>query len=469
MPLSRRSFLRSTAAVAGLTAIPAHADALQIRQSARAAGRANRGQVKRARGVIFMVSDGMSTGTLTLADMFKRKRDGVASQWVSLWQVPGVKRASMWTMAADSLVTDSAAGGAAWAIGRKCNNGALCITPDGTPHEPILVSAKRHGLATGVVTTTRLTHATPASFVVNIPRRDMEREIAEQMLERSVDVMLGGGERYFTDELLSKHADLHVARSAGALDLAPASAGAGSGRLLGLFGRDHVPFMLDREPSVPSLARMTDAALARMMRSDRGFILQVEGGRIDHAAHDSDIGAVLTDQLDFDDAIGVALRYVAQDPSILLVVTTDHANGNPGLTLYGERGNAGFDRLTGVKRSFEWISTELGKIPEGDRPAAIGGLVASATGITLRERELEQLVRVMRRERVHPFDVLNSRTGVLGAVLANHFGVGFISPNHTADLVELTALGPGTESLPQIVDNTELHRLMLSAMAITPA
>jgi alkaline phosphatase len=297
----------------------------------------------------------------------------------------------------------------------------------------------------------------------------MEREIAEQMLERSVDVMLGGGERYFTDELLSKHADLHVARSAGALDLAPASAGAGSGRLLGLFGRDHVPFMLDREPSVPSLARMTDAALARMMRSDRGFILQVEGGRIDHAAHDSDIGAVLTDQLDFDDAIGVALRYVAQDPSILLVVTTDHANGNPGLTLYGERGNAGFDRLTGVKRSFEWISTELGKIPEGDRPAAIGGLVASATGITLRERELEQLVRVMRRERVHPFDVLNSRTGVLGAVLANHFGVGFISPNHTADLVELTALGPGTESLPQIVDNTELHRLMLSAMAITPA
>lgn len=467
MPLSRRAFLKSTAAVAGLSTLPTPAEASQPVVSV--GGRARGKSGGKARGVIFMVSDGMSTGTLTLADMLKRKRDRVASQWVSLWQVPGVKRASMWTMAADSLVTDSAAGGAAWSIGRKCNNGALCITPDGVQHEPILVTARRHGLATGVVTTTRLTHATPASFIVNMPSRDMEREIAQQMLEHPIDVMLGGGERYFSEELLAKHPDVHVARSAGALGLAPESVGAGEGRLLGLFGRDHVPFVLDRGPSVPSLAQMTDAALSRFMRSDRGFVLQVEGGRVDHAAHDNDIGAVLTEQLDFDDAIGVALRYVAQDPSILLIITTDHANGNPGLTHYGQRGNDGFDRLLGVRCSFEWISAELGKVAVEERESKIGELVESATGIALLDREFEQLTRVMRRERVHPFDVLNSRTGVLGSLLANHFGVGFLSPNHTADLVELTAMGPGVENLPQVVDNTDLYQVMLNAMGMTPA
>src|SRR5690606_36379424 len=125
------------------------------------------------------------------------------------------------------------------------NNGAVNITPDGVKHEPILVTAKKAGLATGLVTTTRVTHATPAGFIGNAPSRSMEREIAVQMLDRRVDVMLGGGERYFGAETLAPHADLAVVRSRDELLAASPEVGTGradAGRLLGIFARDHVPW-----------------------------------------------------------------------------------------------------------------------------------------------------------------------------------------------------------------------------------
>ncbi|MBX3316004.1 MAG: alkaline phosphatase [Phycisphaeraceae bacterium] len=458
--MRRRNFLKSFPAIAGAAGLVVSANGAE---RVRVAG----GQ--RARSVIFMVSDGMSMGTLTLADAACRLRTGIGSRWVSLWNVPGVVRSSARTDAADSYVTDSAAAASAWGIGLKVNNGAVNITPEGSQPEPVLVTAKRAGLATGLVTTTRVTHATPAGFVANIPSRNQEREIALQILERRVDVVLGGGERYFNEAALASHADMTVARSAGALSLVPEDVGTGregAGRLLGLFGRDHVPWVLDRTPSVPSLGVMTRAALDRLSRSDRGFLVQIEGGRVDHAAHDNDAGSLIAEQLDFDEAIGVALEYVARDPSILLIVTSDHGNGNPGLTLYEKAGNEGFGRLLGVRHSFEWIASRLAAARTEERPDILVQSVREATDVTLRDHEAEMVLRAANKERVDPFAPANSGMLVLGSVLANHFGVAFLSPNHTSDMVEVTAIGPGAERIGPIIDNTALYSVVRESLGI---
>lgn len=456
--MKRRDFLRSVPVLAGTAGL-----------AGSASGASRKAGAARARNVIFMVSDGMSTGTLTLADMACRMRTGFNSRWTSLWEVPGVVRGSARTHAADSLVTDSSAAASTWGCGKKVNNGAVNTTPDGEAHEPLLVTARRAGFATGLVTTTRVTHATPAGFIATVPSRDMEREIAKQILDRRVDVVLGGGERYFDPALVASHGDVSVVRNATELGEASAEVGtglAGAGRLLGLFGRDHVPWALDRSAAVPSLAEMTRAALSRLSRSERGFVVQIEGGRVDHAAHDNDAGSLIAEQLDFDRAIGVAVEFIASDPSTLLVITSDHGNGNPGLTLYQQRGDSGFASLLEAQHSFAWIADQFGRSPEGERRESLARIVREGVGVSLDADEIEMVIRGANKERVDPFEPANSGMLVLGSVLANHFGVAFLSPNHTADMVEVTAIGPGSDRIGSIIDNTALHGVVRNALGI---
>src|SRR5262249_44220547 len=156
-----------------------------------------------------------------------------------LWNKPGVRRATATTYSADSWVTDSAAGGSAWGCGIHINNGVINITPQGNQKVPLLVQARQSGKATALVTTTPATHATPASFIANMPNRDMEKAIATQILARNVDVVLGGGAHYFTG--LDQLKETHVVRDRAALLGAPTT-----GSLLGLFHNEHVPYFLDR-------------------------------------------------------------------------------------------------------------------------------------------------------------------------------------------------------------------------------
>ena len=149
------------------------------------------------------------------------------------WAKQGVRRSMMDTASADSIVTDSAAGGSAWGCGERVDNGAVCFNRHGEI-EPILVTAKRAGKATGVVSTARVTHATPASFFATVPNRGAEKLIAEQMLERGVDLALGGGAKHVTQDLLAAHPDVAVVRTADEMRAAART----DGRLVGLFNDD---------------------------------------------------------------------------------------------------------------------------------------------------------------------------------------------------------------------------------------
>lgn len=412
-----------------------------------------------ARNVIVLVSDGMSTGTLTLAHLVRDIRGLGPSHWYRLWERPDVRRAMCETRSADGWVTDSAAAGSAWGIGVKVNNRSINVTPDGATPEPILATAKSIGKATGLVTTTRLTHATPASFIATVPHRVLEGAIATQMLERGVDIMLGGGAKHFPPALVNDETDITVVRSSDELT----QASGGRGRLLGLFADDHMPFACDRPSTTPSLQAMTRAALDRLERSTEGFVLQVEAGRVDHAAHENDGIGLVADQIEFDDTIAVVEAWTRDRNDTLVIVTTDHANANPGLTYYGRRGVESLEALARGTRSFEWIVQEAAR--RGDGLEGLVASIAEATGVTLTDDEQGLLGRSwIERAPINAFNIANGRGPALGSILANHTGVAFLSPNHTADAVELTAYGPGSERLPALIDNTDVHRMMLAAL-----
>lgn len=421
----------------------------------------------KARNVVFMVSDGMSAGTLQIADSWARRHLGRPGAWPSLWGSPGVRRATVRTHSADGLVTDSAAGGTAWGCGVHVNNGAINVTPEGAQTLPILVRARQAGKRTGVVTTARVTHATPASFYANSPLRDYEGLIASELLERGIDVALGGGARFFPKELLDKHPGVRVVRTAG--ELAAAAAEGKDGRLLGLFHQHHVAHVLDRGPETPSLPAMTRVALERLSAAPEGFVLQVEGGRIDHAAHNNDAGSLLHEQLEFDECVGLVAAWARERGDTLVVVTTDHGNANPGLTLYGRDGDRAFERLAGAARSFEWVHDRMAPLKSAQaRAEAFPAYAREATGQDLSAAELAPALACLRGEGVMPFGEMNKWTSVLGATLAGRWGVAFASPNHTADYVECTALGPGSEPVGGLMDNVDLHGVMVEALGLPP-
>ena len=413
----------------------------------------------------------MSAGTFTLADLVLRRERGRPSAWAGLLGRQGVRRALMRTSSADSIVTDSAAAGSAWGSGRHVHNNVINITPDGVEHTPILVQARQNAKRVGLVTTTRVTHATPASFIANTPSRNLEDQIARQIIERGVDVCLGGGAKHFPEAALQA-AGVRTVRDADAL----AGAAVG-GRLLGLFHESHCRYVLDRQSGDPSLSAMTQAALRHLGDGPDGFVLQVEGGRVDHAAHANDAPSLVAEQIDFDDALETVLRFIEGRDDTLLIVTTDHANANPGLTLYGQEGERCLQRLRRAKRSFEWIFEQLQTRLASDDPvdtsrfkreAEIPAIVREATGVELEAWETELFTNALRGRARQPFAPMSAPACVLGACLANRFGVSFVSPNHTADDVEVTALGPGSEELGGMIDNIELHALMVRAMDLAP-
>ena len=455
--VSRRGFLQATGlAAAAAAATPACAYTGAVRT-----GRA------RARNVSFMVADGMSTGTLTLADMVIRERTGRASAWMELLATAGARRGLATTHSADCWVTDSAAGGCAWALGQKVNNGSINYTPEGEELTPVLVRAKARGMSAGLVTTTRVTHATPASFIAGVPKRSMEDAIASQILQRGIDVCFGGGGQHFPESLRTDHPGVHFHETASDL-----SGHAPDSRHFGLFSSSHVPYTLDRDDSIPSLGTMMRHSLSHLSRNPDGFVLQVEGGRVDHAAHANDASSLVMEQIEFDEALREAVEWTAGRDDTLLIVTTDHANANPGLTLYDKRSSGLLDRLMGAEHSFEWLGPRLGEAVENN---TLRDLIAEMSGGFELSDEDHDFLRggLADRMRTNGF-MPQSRTAssLIGSLLANYHGVAFVSPNHTADMVEVAAIGPGAELLEPVLDNTDLHALMCAATglpATTPA
>lgn len=270
------------------------------------------------RNVILLIGDGMGVGQLTAAEVVNGEDDLV------LTSLPFMSMVS--TQSSSHYVTDSAASATALATGFKTQNGRISVNPSGDELFTVLEDAESSGKATGVVTNTRVTHATPACFVAHVTSRGMEQVIAGQLLESGVDVALGGGSSYFSSLTPEDYGYTVVSDSTGLKSVE-------SGKVLGLFTPSYMSYESGRESGEPRLSEMTARSLELLATDPEGFFLMVEGGRIDHASHDNDFDNTMTETLEFDLAVLEALEFAAGRNDTLIIVTADHETG--GLSILG--------------------------------------------------------------------------------------------------------------------------------------
>ncbi len=227
-------------------------------------------------------------------------------------------------------ITDSAASATSYAAGVPTYSGAIGVDRDTVPVTTILEMAAVCGMGTGVVATSSITHATPAAFAAHVSNREMQFEIARQMVDQNVTVVLGGGLRFFhpsmrpdtldlIDAIRTTHAFVQTAAEFDGIEPDTVAA------LWGLFAPNHMPPVSIRRPT---LARMTDVALEILDRNAAGFFLLVEGSQPDWRSHENaPLEAVVAEMLDLDQAIGSAVQYRERHPETLIVVTGDHETG----------------------------------------------------------------------------------------------------------------------------------------------
>jgi alkaline phosphatase len=300
------------------------------------------------RRLIFVVADGAGTSTWSLARIVRG--DDLA---IARMPVAGLVD----THEVSGRITDSAAGATAYAIGARTFNGAIGVdarcadmwvrdsvavlrNPERcSPRETLLEGAEAAGLSTGLVTTTVVTDATPASFAAHVPERYMFEHIAPQMLVSGVDVLMGGGRAVFDGTgdvtagnlLTAACADADCPRDAAALRSLRRS----DRRLIGLFAAGEMAAAPERTPDLPT---MTEVALDRLARNPRGFFLLLETEGTDSGQHDNEPIAVIREEIaQLDRAIAVALDFAERTPGTLVVVTSDHETG--GMALARARGD----------------------------------------------------------------------------------------------------------------------------------
>lgn len=431
---------------------------------------------KKPKNIIMMVSDGMSSGTLSMTDIFLNRKYGKPSNWMSLYHENKVSRALMDMASASSIVTDSAAASSSWGGGHRVSNGSLNVGPNGEAHTPIWVKFKKAGKMAGCVTSVAITHATPAGFCANSNKRNAQDDIAEQYLERGFDVLMGGGDNFFNKDKRKDKQDLYtkfknkgyqIAKSRAELKNLQAKA-----PVLGVFADDALPYYIDRNSDtklqrhVPTLAEMSAKAIEVLSQSHNGFVLQIESGKVDWAAHANDLGGLIHEQIQFDEAIKVVMDFAEKDKETLVIITSDHGNANPGI-IYGKYANDNFDAVQKYKQTNEWI---LNSFSEKSTIKQIIETVQYANGNILSEEDAKHILNYYaglekQEDGLYNYRKLPFKT--LAEIQSKTNSVGWISMDHSADYVELAMFGPGSEKLKPFIKNTDLHYFMLEAAEVS--
>lgn len=236
------------------------------------------------------------------------------------------------TCSADALITDSAAGATALSTGEKTNNHFIGMSPDKQPLNNIFEEGKKKHYSTGVISTSSITHATPASFFAHVPDRSDEVTIAEQFFESELDIAIGGGRHFFLPEsnngkrkdnidLTEKFESEGYAYLTTIEDLQNYT---GSEKIIALLEDVSLNSATKR---TYTLGDLTKAGIDRLSKNEKGFMLMVEGSQIDWGEHENNEKYALAEMADFNKAVGAALDFAEQDGNTLVVVTADHETG----------------------------------------------------------------------------------------------------------------------------------------------
>lgn len=270
----------------------------------------------RPKNVILLIGDGMGPAQVTAAIMANQRLNMESCSVTGLSKTNNIY----------NKITDSAAGGTALATGQKTYNGAISVDTLQRPIRSVLKDAQAMGKATGLVATCEITDATPAVFAVNHSTRKEHEEIAAKMLLADVDYISGGGRQRFAQRkdgrnLIEEFGQKGYQYISDSKQIANIK----DGKVLALLADGALPKAGERDADY--LAGSTRKALELLSKDADGFFLMVEGSQIDYAGHGNHTTYNVSEVLDFDRAVGEALRFAAHNGETLVVITADHETG----------------------------------------------------------------------------------------------------------------------------------------------
>ena len=467
-----------------------------------------------AKNVILLIGDGMGPQAVGLAIYYNRFMNGPEKPLNMERLMAAGNTGYCLTDQYGTVTTDSASAATALASGVKTRDAMIGKDHEGRPMKTIIDIAHQLGKSTGLISDTRMTHATPAGFYAQVLHRDMENEIAAQLVERGdLTIALSGGAQHFipAEVKVEEHPDLKgIARAAGLgssrrkdnRDLISEARKKGyalvandqelsalkvkeTEKVLGLFSASGFPFAIDRQPhhktGVPTLTQMTEMALQILNKNPKGFFLMVEGGQIDWAEHANDVAGVLHEMLEFDKAIGAAIAFARENPDTLIVVTADHDTGGLAIAYsnyklpapirlasgetwktkfnFGDKGI--FEKMAGQKKSFQKMLRDSKGVP-----AALKKEVEANTAFSITE---EQAAAILARDpktgnpetkEYTEFYVygLNTSMPLMGRLFGKEMNTAWAVGTHTHTPVMVFGKGPGADKFRGLLDNTDIPR-----------
>jgi alkaline phosphatase len=398
----------------------------------------------RPKNIIIMIGDGMGPAYTTAYRYYKDNPETEEIEQTVFDRLL-VGMASTYPASISGYVTDSAASATALSTGVKSYNGAIAVDTEKRPLTTLMEKAKALGLSTGVAVTSQVNHATPAAFLAHNESRSNYIDIAEAYLASDADVILGGGQQYFTPTLLEQFSAKGYQHITEFSELESVT----TPKVLGLFADVQLPWVIN-DKQAHKLSHMTQKALDLLSQNEQGFVLLVEGSLIDWAGHSNDIATAMGEMDEFASAIEVVEQFVRQSKDTLMVVTADHNTG--GLSV-------------GAHDKYEWHPEVLHKVqasPDVIATRAIAEdnwqpLTATLLGFTPNEAQYSQL-QSARMQGNEPLSI------ALRKLIDIKSNTGWTSGGHTAMDVQVFAEGPGARLFSGHQDNIDIAIKMFSLL-----
>lgn len=402
------------------------------------------------KNVIFLIGDGMGVPYLTAHRYMK---DNLNTKQIEKTTFDEYIVGLQTTYPDDHAqnITDSASAATAMSAGVKTYNNAIAVDVDKKEVKTVLEEAKAIGKSTGLVATSEITHATPASFGAHDESRKNMDQIADDYYDElidgnhKVDVLLGGGLTNFQRKdrnLINEFKKDGYSYVTNKKDLLNDS----NDQILGLFADGGMPKMIDRTEDLPSLEEMTNAAIKRLNKDKDGFFLMVEGSQIDWAGHDNDIVAAMSEMEDFDKALKAALDFAKKDKHTLVVTTADHSTGGFSMGARGEY-NWFAEPIKSAKRTPDYMAEQIVK---GEK---VEDVLNKYSGLSLTAAEIKSV-----KDATAPVNGKMDITTIDNAIekiYDTRSFTGWTTGGHTGEEVPVSAYGPSSEKFAGLIDNTD--------------
>ncbi|MGD6816400.1 alkaline phosphatase [Metabacillus sp. 84] len=398
------------------------------------------------KNVIFLIGDGMGV-TYTTAHRYMK--DNPRTEDIELTAFDKHLVGMQTTHPDDPAqnITDSASAGTAMSGGVKTYNNAIAVDNDLSEVKTVLEQAKSQGKSTGLVATSEITHATPASFGAHDESRRNMNQIADdyydEMIKGShkIDVMLGGGKSNFVrsdrdlTKLFKKDGYNYVTNKKDMMKNR-------NTKLLGLFADGGMDKMIDRKAETPSLEEMTRVALKQLSTNKNGFFLMVEGSQIDWAGHDNDIVAAMSEMEDFERAYKAAIEYAKKDKHTLVVATADHSTGGFSMGAGGEY-NFKVEPLLAAKKTPDYMAARIMEGMDAEK------VLKDNIALELTQAEINSVKAAAEKKNMTEID------NAIEQIFNKRSFTGWTTSGHTGEEVPVYAYGPGKEQFAGLIDNTD--------------